>query len=120
MQRLSLDTTVDHTSAKPIVITYVGTDAKSLLFTATEDGTAIDLTSATLTLSASYKGAEKIVEGTIVKDDADDGLISYVLGAADVDEAGDYIAQIRITDGGATYYLEPFILRVEPATHNPI
>ena len=118
MVRLSLDTTVDRTAARPVVITYVGADNRTLLFTATEDGSAMDLSSYTVTISAQYETAEKIVSGSVTLDTAADGEISFTPTAAQLDVAGDYHAQIRLDDGSANIdYLEPFTLRVEPVVY---
>ncbi len=118
MVRLSLDTTVDRTAARPVVITYVGADNRTLLFTATEDGSAMNLTSYTVTISAQYDNDDKIVSQSVTLDVEADGTMSYTPAAGEIDVAGEYHAQIRLDDGSANIdYLEPFTLRVEPVVY---
>ncbi|MCK4518412.1 hypothetical protein KAT92_06550 [Candidatus Babeliales bacterium] len=74
-----------------------------------DDGTAIDLTTATgvdfvMTL---YGGSVPTVNAACVIVDADDGIVQYEWGASETDVAGMYICEWEITFSSGDVYTVP-------------
>lgn len=102
------------TAARKIVETYVGADGRILYFLAKQaDGTAFDLTGYTVTITAKNGSTTKIDdEECTVTNDAE-GAFTYTPEAEEIDEAGDYDAQVKLVDGSSLVnYLEQFIIQV--------
>ena len=100
--------------AKPVVTTYVGADGRTLSFKATDYlGADYDLTGLTLTITANYSNATKIDDAACTVTGAATGEFEYTPTAAEIDEAGQYDAQIKIEDGGGLFdWFEPIIIDV--------
>lgn len=104
--------------AKQTVKTYVGADARVLYFLAKQaDGTAFDLTGYDVTIKAVLGATTKIDDSACtLADDPTTGGFNYTPTAAEIDEAGQYDAQVKLslTAGEVTTvnYLDQFILEV--------
>lgn len=105
-------------AAKQTVQTYVGADARVLYFLAKQaDGTAFDLTGYVVTLKAVLGATTKIDSETCtLADDETTGGFNYTPTALEIDEPGQYAAQVKLslTVGEVTTvnYLEEFIIEV--------
>jgi len=103
----------------PTVITYVGADGRKLEFTAKDAaGDAYDLTDLTLTITAEYGGNKKIDGESCNVTTAASGLFDYTPAAGEVDEVGQYTAQVKIVNGASKVdFLEKFYIDVrDPIT----
>lgn len=105
-------------AAKQTLQTYVGADGRTLYFLAKQaDGTAFDLTGYVVTITAKLGATTKIDNETcVLADDETTGGFNYTPAAAEIDEPGQYDAQVKLslTVGETTTvnYLEQFILEV--------
>lgn len=87
--------------SRTTVYTYVGATGMPLEWALKDDdGNPIDVSSADITLElyAIHGGVRKIDGGTITKDVAASGEVSYTPTASEIDVAGTYQAQIKLTD----------------------
>jgi len=102
------------TAAMKYVDTYVGADGRTIYFLAKQsDALAFDLTGFTVTITAKNGSALKIDDEECTVTNETEGAFIYTPTAAEIDEAGDYTAQVKLVDGSSLVnYLEPFILRV--------
>ncbi|HOX27468.1 MAG TPA: BppU family phage baseplate upper protein [Candidatus Krumholzibacteria bacterium] len=100
--------------ARPVITTYVGASARTMTFTLKDTtGTVINLTGKTLTLTAKYAGTTKINAGAMTVSSPTTGVATITPTAAQLDVAGDYVAQIKIASAGPLYdFSEVFIIRV--------
>ena len=99
----------------PIIETIVGADALPLVFTIRKaDGTALDLTSYTAALTATFDGATKISAAAMTKTDATNGILTYQPTAGEINVAGDYRGRIWLIAGTARRPVEDVIIRVKP------
>jgi hypothetical protein len=103
-------------------ITIKQGEAKTIKFTVTSGGTAVDLTDATLTFAARHRKTDDAY--IIEKEDTDfnktleaDGIVTAPLSATDTDqEAGKYYAELRTAfAGGGTDKSDDIIMRIEKA-----
>lgn len=104
-------------AAKQTVKTYVGADDRVLYFLAKQgDGTAFNLTDYTVTMKAVLGATTKINASACTVTNAALGAFTYTPTAAEIDEAGQYEAQVKLslTVGEVTTvnYLDQFILEV--------
>lgn len=104
-------------AAMQTVKTYVGADDRVLYFLAKQgDGTAFNLTGYVVTMKAVLGSTTKIDSETCTVTNAALGAFTYTPAAAEIDEAGQYDAQVKLslTVGQTTTvnYLDQFILEV--------
>jgi hypothetical protein len=79
------------------------------------DGSAIDLTGATLALvMESSAGVRQLGSGTWTIDNAAAGQAHYAWSSADVATAGTWTIQVSITIGGQTEHCDPKLLTILP------
>ncbi len=68
-----------------------------------QDGTIPDITGATVTFKMrATTGTSLKVDGSCTIDDGPNGKCSYTWIAADLDTAGNYVAELEVTFSGAT------------------
>lgn len=72
-----------------------------------DDGTAYDLTGATITgrMRNLTTGASRAISGTLEVTDADSGIFTWTYAAGDVATAGVYEVQFKATFSGGAYDL---------------
>lgn len=80
-----------------------------------ETGSAVDVTSATITLSMRLSGSStnKIDGGSVTLTDASNGIITYSPTSGDVDTAGSYYIELKITDSGSKIQHNFELIRME-------
>jgi hypothetical protein len=80
-----------------------------------KDGTAINLTGATLTLvMESSTGTRQIGTGTWTIDNASAGQAHYAWSSADVAQAGTWTIQVSLTIGNQVQHCDPKLLTIVP------
>jgi hypothetical protein len=99
-------------------VTYVGADGRTLEFTAKDSGgNAYDLTDLDISISAKLGATVKIDNSDCTVVLAASGTFTYTPTSAEIDESGEYDAQVRLENqSGEVDYLERFIIDVR----NPI
>lgn len=104
--------------SKQTIVTYVGANGRTLEFTAKDsDGTAYDLTGIDVSISAKLGATVKIDDSDCTVVSVAAGTFTYTPTAAEIDEEGEYDAQVRMENqSGAVDYMEIFIIDVR----NPI
>lgn len=103
------------------VRTWVGATKQLRLQVRNADGTAADLSGyASATVSANNGATAKIASATVTIESAGStGYVNFTPDSADIDEAGDYLAQIRFVDGsGNVDYTDKFVIEVATPIYN--
>ena len=98
------------------LVTFVGADGRPLQFAIKEaDGTAFDLNGYTVTIRAKLGATVKIDAQTVTVTEAANGLCEYTPQASQIDKAGAYTAQIKLSDVPMVDYTEVFEIDVREA-----
>lgn len=80
-----------------------------------KDGTAMDLTGATITMKMAEQGDNtvKVCGGTWTIDDTINGKAHYAWQTADTNTAGDWLLYVTVTIGGAAQHADPKTLEIK-------
>jgi hypothetical protein len=99
-----------------VINTYKSDKQYDINFTLTDaNGAAFDLTGATLVFNAQKQDATTLkFTGSMTIVSAAAGTCKYTVGNTDFDEAGDYYAEIQVTNGSKVVTFGGIVIRVKP------